>query len=95
MLRFAVARSAPACARFASSVKSKRGAGAPAAKVWGPPTAPPSNRLPNGCLVGEVVSTAMQKTVNVNVTRSRVIPKRGPPSLDFFLRPARRRASSP
>mmetsp|Transcript_28349 Transcript_28349/g.84874 ORF Transcript_28349/g.84874 Transcript_28349/m.84874 type:complete len:151 (+) Transcript_28349:160-612(+) len=44
-------------------------------KRWGPPTPPDSTRLPRGCLVGAVVSTAMQKTVNVSVTRTRVIPK--------------------
>lgn len=44
-------------------------------KRWGPPAAPENARLPRGCLVGAVVSTAMAKTVNVDVSRTRVVPK--------------------
>ena len=36
---------------------------------------PPRPRLPRGCLVGEVVSVKMQKTVNVKVDRYKLAPK--------------------
>ena len=44
-------------------------------KRWGPPTPPTTTNLPRGCLVGSVVSTAMAKTVNVDVTRTKIVPK--------------------
>jgi len=44
-------------------------------KRWGPPTPPTTTNLPRGCLVGAVVSTAMAKTVNVDVTRTKIVPK--------------------
>jgi small subunit ribosomal protein S17 len=44
-------------------------------KQWGPPTPPTTTNLPRGCLVGSVVSTAMAKTVNVDVTRTKIVPK--------------------
>ena len=44
-------------------------------KQWGPPTPPNTTNLPRGCLVGAVVSTAMAKTVNVDVTRTKIVPK--------------------
>ena len=44
-------------------------------KRWGPPTPPNMTNLPRGCLVGSVVSTAMAKTVNVDVTRTKIVPK--------------------
>ena len=44
-------------------------------KRWGPPTPPNTTNLPRGCLVGSVVSTAMAKTVNVDVTRTKIVPK--------------------
>ena len=47
----------------------------PPTKRWGPPSAPQTTNLPRGCLVGAVVSTAMAKTVNVDVTRTKIVPK--------------------
>ena len=47
----------------------------PPTKRWGPPTPPTTTNLPRGCLVGAVVSTAMAKTVNVDVTRTKIVPK--------------------
>ena len=47
----------------------------PQQKRWGPPTPPGTTNLPRGCLVGAVVSTAMAKTVNVDVTRTKIVPK--------------------
>ena len=47
----------------------------PPTKPWGPPTPPNTTNLPRGCLVGSVVSTAMAKTVNVDVTRTKIVPK--------------------
>jgi small subunit ribosomal protein S17 len=44
-------------------------------KRWGPPAPPTTTNLPRGCLVGAVVSTAMAKTVNVDVTRTKIVPK--------------------
>ena len=44
-------------------------------KRWGPPSRPTTTNLPRGCLVGAVVSTAMAKTVNVDVTRTKIVPK--------------------
>ena len=44
-------------------------------KRWGPPSRPETTNLPRGCLVGSVVSTAMAKTVNVDVTRTKIVPK--------------------
>ena len=44
-------------------------------KRWGPPAPPTTTNLPRGCLVGSVVSTAMAKTVNVDVTRTKIVPK--------------------
>jgi len=36
---------------------------------------PPRGKLPRGALIGSVVSTKMQKTVNVAVDRYRIVPK--------------------
>lgn len=36
---------------------------------------PPRGKLPRGALVGKVISTKMQKTVNVAVERYRIAPK--------------------
>ena len=47
----------------------------PPTKQWGPPAPPTTTNLPRGCLVGSVVSTAMAKTVNVDVTRTKIVPK--------------------
>ena len=44
-------------------------------QAWGPPQAPASDRLPRGCLTGSVVSTSMDKTVAVDVTRTKIVPK--------------------
>ena len=44
-------------------------------KRWGPPAPPTTTNLPRGCLVGAVVSTAMAKTINVDVTRTKIVPK--------------------
>ena len=74
---------APACAARASlapagvsvALARRLATAAKAKKVWGLPAVPDSSRLPQGCMVGSVVSTSMQKTVAVNVTRTRVIPK--------------------
>ena len=47
----------------------------PPTKRWGPPAPPTTTNLPRGCLVGAVVSTAMAKTINVDVTRTKIVPK--------------------
>ena len=81
LLALAARRCAPRAPALAAStparpVRFARTAAAPREKRrWGPPLAPDSTQLPKGCLVGEVVSTAMGKTVNVDVTRTRVVPK--------------------